>query len=131
MAAFRGPYRYYRSSNRLVGRKDSMIEEATMTIEGRGTVFLDENKISFWIPPNTQNIVEVWHSYDYPLEGGRGHGRWYNTEYPLEHVRSLPESNEFIYTMSNYELNDAGFETGTAIFRIKFKPAAAVKLRAI
>lgn len=102
-----------------------------MTIEGRGTFVLDENKISFWIPPNSQNIVDIYHSYNYPIEDGRGGGRWYNMEYPLEHVRGLPASNEFVYTMENYELNDAGSELGKATFRIKFKPVAAAKLRAL
>lgn len=104
-----------------------------MTIEGQGTFNLEQNKISFWIPPNTQNIVDIYHSYDHRFEDGIGiaHGRWYNMEYPLQDVHALPASNEFVYTMNGFELNDAGSELGTATFRIKFKPAAAAKLRAI
>ena len=128
---FRGPCRYYKSSNRLAPRKDSMIEEASMTIEGRGTFVLDENRISFWIPPNSHGIVDVYHSYDHPFENGRAHGRWYNTEYPLANLHALPASNEFVYTMDNFELDDAGSELGKATFRIKFKAKAAEQIRAL
>ncbi len=127
---FRGPLRHIKSRNVLVERKDSMIEEATLTFRGQ-TYVLEENRFS--ICRREAGVVDVWHSYSHPFENGRSHGRWYNMELPDNLIRNLENGTTFRHTM-RYEVDDEdenGNTTGNATVVIRFKPAAAAKLLAL
>lgn len=133
MPGFRGPLRYIKKHKIFVPRKDSMIEEATLTIRGR-TFILEENRFSVSVNPDSSQHVDVYHSYEYSVGDERCYGRWYNMEVPKEMFTNLPVSDVFEYICENYEVEDSdseGLTTTTAILRVKFKPKAGAALRAI
>jgi hypothetical protein len=127
---FRGPLRYIKCRKVLVPRKDSMIEEASLTFRGQ-TYSLEENRFS--ICRMGAGVVDVWHSYSHAYQDGRSHGRWYNTELPATLIQNLEGGTTFRHTM-NYEMDDEdenGNTSSSATVTIKFKPAAITKLQGL
>jgi hypothetical protein len=130
---FRGPCRYIKKHNVTVNRKDATILDATLDVEGEGTYVLEENKLSISDTPEPGKVY-VYHSYDYPLNGDRYHGRWYNTEFPISSFQNLPATNILTYVIEMYELeepNEDGDRITRATVRIHFTEKAARVLRGL
>lgn len=130
---FRGPSRYIKKHKITVERKDATIAEATLEVRGEGTYVLEENKLSISETPKPGKVY-VYHSYGYPLNEHRYHGRWYNTEFPVALLQNLPETNVLTYVIDPYELeepNEDGDHMTEATVRIRFTPKAAEKVRGI
>lgn len=135
MAEFRGPQKYVKKHKALKNIKNPTIESAVFIFhyityeihESRFTVTHNANTDTVHLY-YTYNFFDPTHDESQTQYGGR----FYDMEFPVQELRSLPKTNVFEYVLDGNEMHDGDYTIrGPATFQITFTKAAADKLRSL